>query len=319
MQLGENVRAARGQVILRHGRAVQCQLAELPVSERPPILKCYLQQVPGARPHMPAKRNADVGDFTAIAARYPVFLVEAAGPSRRRARAAGALGLDGPVPRRRRRRRWILGGIAALVVVLTAAVVAGVELGPSASPLRLPPGRVSPPAGPLDGAWRVAAPSLAGFRVQQSVLGLHSYVGGQTSSVTGTIAISQNSVTAARFLVNLTAIKVGGKTQPQFASSLRTRRYPVATFTLATPVALSPAFAAGHTVTITARGDLTMNGTRLPVTITLAARRNGRTLQAAGAIPLTFASWRISQPAGFGPFGSLASSGDAEFVLTLRR
>jgi len=42
-------------------------------------------------------------------------------------------------------------------------------------------------------------------------------------------------------------------------------------------------------------------------------------VQAAGSIPVRFARWRISQPSGFGPFGSLASRGEAEFLLLLQR
>jgi hypothetical protein len=71
----QNVRAAHGVVTLRHGRAMRCVLQEIPVGERPPVLKQYLQQVPGARPHFPVSRDADVTDFAVIAARYPVFLV----------------------------------------------------------------------------------------------------------------------------------------------------------------------------------------------------------------------------------------------------
>jgi hypothetical protein len=71
----QNVRAADGQVTLRHGRVMRCRLQEIPASGRPPILKRYLQQVPGARPHLPVSHHADVTDFAAIAARYPVFLV----------------------------------------------------------------------------------------------------------------------------------------------------------------------------------------------------------------------------------------------------
>jgi hypothetical protein len=71
----QNVRAAHGQATLRHGRARHCRLQEVPVSERPPVLKRYLQQVPGARPHFPVSPHADVYEFTAIAPRYPVFLV----------------------------------------------------------------------------------------------------------------------------------------------------------------------------------------------------------------------------------------------------
>jgi hypothetical protein len=70
-----NVRAAGGRAVLRHGRARSCYLVELPVSERGPIIKRYLQQVPGARPHVPVDRHAPVAAFDAIAPDYPVFLV----------------------------------------------------------------------------------------------------------------------------------------------------------------------------------------------------------------------------------------------------
>jgi deazaflavin-dependent oxidoreductase (nitroreductase family) len=72
-----NVRAAGGLATIRHGRARPRHLVELPVEERAAILKRYLQKVPGARPHVPADRNAPLVEFEAIAARYPVFRVEA--------------------------------------------------------------------------------------------------------------------------------------------------------------------------------------------------------------------------------------------------
>ncbi|SDT49257.1 hypothetical protein SAMN04489716_4085 [Actinoplanes derwentensis] len=71
-----NVRAADGHAVIRHGRARPCHLAELPVPERAPILRRFLQQVPGARPHLPVDRNAPLPDFAAIADRYPVFRVD---------------------------------------------------------------------------------------------------------------------------------------------------------------------------------------------------------------------------------------------------
>jgi len=74
-----NVRAAHGLVTIRHGTARACRLVELPVAERAPILKRYVQKVPGARPHMPVDRHAPLNEFDAIAAQYPVFRVEPAG------------------------------------------------------------------------------------------------------------------------------------------------------------------------------------------------------------------------------------------------
>lgn len=78
----QNVRAAGGRATLRHGRAVACRLAEVPVRERAPIIKRYLRQVPGARPHIPVDRHAPLAEFEAIAPRYPVFLVVPIRPPR---------------------------------------------------------------------------------------------------------------------------------------------------------------------------------------------------------------------------------------------
>ncbi len=77
-----NVRAAGGLATIRHGRARACRLVEVPVHERAPILKRYLQKVPGARPHIPVDRHAPLAEFEVIAAHYPAFRVEtAAAPS----------------------------------------------------------------------------------------------------------------------------------------------------------------------------------------------------------------------------------------------
>lgn len=76
-----NVRAAGGLATVRHGRARACRLVEVPVGERAPILKRYLQKVPGARPHIPVDRHAPLAEFEAITARYPAFRVETAAAS----------------------------------------------------------------------------------------------------------------------------------------------------------------------------------------------------------------------------------------------
>jgi hypothetical protein len=70
----QNLRAAGGRATLRR-RAVACRLVEVPVSERPVIIKRYLDKVPGARPHIRVERHSPVADFEAIGARYPVFKV----------------------------------------------------------------------------------------------------------------------------------------------------------------------------------------------------------------------------------------------------
>lgn len=76
-----NIRAADGYAVLRHGRTEHVRLVEVPVEQRPPILKAYLQIAPGARPHIPVDRSAPLEAFSSIADRFPVFNVIDAGTS----------------------------------------------------------------------------------------------------------------------------------------------------------------------------------------------------------------------------------------------
>ena len=70
-----NIRAAGGRAVLhRHGRE-EVHLEEVPAERRASILKVYLQQAPGARPHIPVKKDAPLEAFEQIATAFPVFQV----------------------------------------------------------------------------------------------------------------------------------------------------------------------------------------------------------------------------------------------------
>lgn len=71
-----NVRAAGGEAVLRRARARRVRLVEVPVAERAPVLRRYVQKVPGGRPHVPVDRHEPLGAFLPVADRYPVFRVE---------------------------------------------------------------------------------------------------------------------------------------------------------------------------------------------------------------------------------------------------
>jgi polyisoprenoid-binding protein YceI len=234
---------------------------------------------------------------------------------RQSTRRRSVTGLTGS-SRKHHRLRWILAGAGVLVVL---AIAAFIKLQPTAPPLVLPTAAASPPAGPVDGTWDVAAGSVAGFRVQETILGLSNDSVGRTDAVTGTITISGDRVTSATFRIDLDAIKAGGKTQPQFATSLGTRQHPTATFTLTQSATLGPAFTSGATTTAAATGQLAMHGASHLATVTFSGRRTSSVLQVAGSIPVTFSDWGIKDPQGYGFLGSLASHGTAEFLLTLDR
>jgi hypothetical protein len=70
-----NVRAAQGNVVLRHGHREAVHLDPVAPERRAPILKRYLELAPGARPHIPAERDAPLEDFERLAADYPVFQI----------------------------------------------------------------------------------------------------------------------------------------------------------------------------------------------------------------------------------------------------
>lgn len=70
-----NVRAADGIADLRHGRVERVRLLDVPVNERARVIKRYLAVAPGARPHIPLDRSADLNAFETLAARYPVFRI----------------------------------------------------------------------------------------------------------------------------------------------------------------------------------------------------------------------------------------------------
>jgi hypothetical protein len=70
-----NVRAAGGRAVLRHGRREEVRLEEVAPERRGPILRRYLQLAPGARAHIAVDPSASLDEFTAVAARHPVFLI----------------------------------------------------------------------------------------------------------------------------------------------------------------------------------------------------------------------------------------------------
>ena len=218
----------------------------------------------------------------------------------------------------RHKWRWILGGVVGLLVLAVAATGVIVELTPGPAPLALPR-HAAAPSGPLDGTWQVAPGSVAGFRVRETVIGFSNDVTGRTGDVTGTAVATGAQLVRATFRVGLGAITVNGKArQPQLVKSLGVATHPVATVALTRPLRLPAAFATGAVITRTVPARLTLNGTTRPVPVTLAARRAGPAIEAAGSLPVTFADFHVTGPHGYGILGSLASHGTAEFLLILR-
>jgi polyisoprenoid-binding protein YceI len=223
-------------------------------------------------------------------------------------------------PRRKRHwLRWTLAGTAAFVVLIVGLVAVAIKLQPVPAPLTLPT-TAAAPAGPVDGTYRPTSGSMAGFRIQQTVLGLTSDVVGRTTDITGTATIAGGQVTTTDLRVGLLALTTGDvKPAPQFGISLDTQQYPDATIGLTQPVTLDTAFASGTILTVNAAGTLTLHGITCTVTVTLSIRGDGMSIDVTGSIPVAFADYGIAGPKGYGGLGSLADHGVAEFLLVLHR
>ncbi len=223
-------------------------------------------------------------------------------------------------PRRKRHwLRWTIAGIATLVVLIVGLVAIAIKLQPTPAPLALP-ANAAAGVGPVDGSYQAASGSVAGFRIQQTVIGLTSDVVGRTDDITGIVTIAGGQVTTADLRVGLLVLTTGdAKPAPQFGISLDTQRYPDATIGLTAPVTLGEAFTSGTTLTVNAAGTLTLHGITRTATVALSVRRDGASIDVAGSIPVAFADYGIAGPKGYGGLGSLADHGAAEFLLVLHR
>jgi hypothetical protein len=78
----KNVEAAKGEVVLVHGRRRPMHLVMVPTAERAPILRAYVNAATSGRHHIPIDVDAPLSDFHAVAERYPVYRMDPSSESR---------------------------------------------------------------------------------------------------------------------------------------------------------------------------------------------------------------------------------------------
>jgi hypothetical protein len=73
-QWARNARAAGQVALVRGRRRERCLVRELPVSERPPVLKAYLDRFAAeVQRFFPVRKGSPAEAFAPLAPRYPVF------------------------------------------------------------------------------------------------------------------------------------------------------------------------------------------------------------------------------------------------------
>jgi polyisoprenoid-binding protein YceI len=230
--------------------------------------------------------------------------------------------------------RWIITGVVVVVVLAVGGPFVFIHFieGKPPAPLSLKSsasasasasgsaGSQTGAAVPVAGTWTIASGSEVGYRVGEVLAGQSQTAVGRTKSVTGHLAIAGTSVTAATFTVPMNTIKSDqSQRDVQFDGRIMdVSSYPTGTFTLTSPIQLSPLPAAGAIKTYSATGTLTLHGHTRSVTFPLTAERTGTAIKISGSIPVAFADWDIPNPS-FSGFVTTQNHGLLEFLLAFQR
>ena len=227
-------------------------------------------------------------------------------------------------------KRWgLIGVIAAIVVVGGGLFAIHLIQGDGAAPLSFKDATTTVASNAtttpttdlvsLDGTWKPTTGSTAGYRVKETLFGQSATAVGRTTAVTGDFTLSGATVSTASFSVDLTQVSSDrSQRDGQFQGRImNTAQFPTATFELTTPIDVGTLPATGVEISPQATGKLTLHGVIKTVTVDLAAKRTGSSIQVLGSIPVTFADYGIANPSG-GP-ASVGDNGTIEFLLVLAK
>jgi polyisoprenoid-binding protein YceI len=233
------------------------------------------------------------------------------------------------------RRRWYLVAVIGVVVVVVAAVLGPyiyihfIE-GPAPAKLELPKSSgtttsstsqgqgTAATSSSLDGTWNVGTGSMAGYRVQEVLVGQNATAVGRTSKIWGSLTIAGSTVSRATFSVDMASV-VSDQSQrnARFDGPIMdVSQYPTSTLTLSAPIGLGAIPADGAVEHYNAEGALDMHGVTKSVRFPVTAERVGSGIDVLADIPITFSDWNIANPS-VGGFVTTANSGTLEVLLHL--
>ena len=237
--------------------------------------------------------------------------------------------------RRYRLRWWIAGGTVAFALLAAGGPFVYIHFIEGSAPAKLSLGgsgtsatgtstSSSPTgasaAGGITGTWKVSAGSIAGYRVQEVLIGQNSTAVGRTTDISGSINVTGSELSSANFTVDMATVKSDqSERNTQFDGRIMdVSTYPTATFHLTHAVALDGPPAVGTSVHYTATGKLTMHGSTKTVTFPLSAERTSGGIEVLADINIVFSNWDISNPS-IGGFVTTANHGTLEVLLDLTR
>ncbi len=175
----------------------------------------------------------------------------------------------------------------------------------------------------VNGTWvpDTTQQTFLGYRVQEELVRIGTTTAvGRTSGITGSVTITNNSVTAATITADLTKLasdssQRDGQLRNQ---AIETSKFPTATFVLSGAVALPAGFANGDVLTTTLKGKLTLHGVTKDVEIQAEGKVQGGLLVVVGDTQILFADYSIKKPSGASVL-SIDDKGILEIQLVLKK
>ena len=175
----------------------------------------------------------------------------------------------------------------------------------------------------LDGSWKIATGSEAGYRVKEEFLAPPAKVEavGRTGEVSGTVTIAKSGSGLVAKDIKMKVILTNLKSDQARRDGqikdrgLETNKFPETTFESTGEIAVP---ADGADTTGKAKGKLTLHGVTKEVEIPVqAGLRNGK-IEVVGALELTMADYKIDPPS-IGGFVTVGDKGSIEFKLVLEK
>jgi polyisoprenoid-binding protein YceI len=174
----------------------------------------------------------------------------------------------------------------------TSGTAAGVNGTARASTLA----NTTPVPGILTGGWSVGHGTQARYAVDDVVMGQTSRVVGATPDVTGSMHITDLTVTAVKVVVNMQTVTCHCQHDSKYRQMLEVEKYPTSQFDLTQPIALPQIPPDGQIISVPVTGNFTIHGVTRSVSYTLQAVRQAGRVAVNGTIPIRFEDYNIQNP-----------------------
>ncbi len=222
---------------------------------------------------------------------------------------------------------WILGVLVVVVALIVAApyIYKAARGGDDAPAAAVATAGAEAPTVELDGTWTVVPgeppnTTAAGYTVDEILRGEPVTVVGSTDQVAGEARIVDNTLTEARFEVQVADIATDSRNRDsQFRGEdiADASTHPTATIVLAEPAGPAEIPDDGSTTTIPTQVDLTLKGTTVRKPVDVTVLRSGERLIASGAIAMEWTEVGV-EPPNLG-FVSVEPTGTIDFLVSLEK